>query len=277
MNIFFFTGTANSPACSPLRAALLIVALATLVHAPSARAQYGLVMEPVINQVPYSPTDTNVWPVSWFLSEPGQVYTYAAGYPRDPIHDSFNIVNDTPRTITGMALHIVGTSDATEEPWVLSIGAPTDAIFGDVTGDRRIRSDVFRTITLSQDRKFILLTDGVLPPGARFTDISLAALTRVREHRSGGAPLEQFAAIDSSFLAGNYFAGDLTGDAVVDQADVDLAQTLARNLRPATPCEIAAGDLNRNGVIDRSDVEQVRKLARSKPHRPESDRRETSN
>ncbi len=155
MNIFFFTGTANSPACSPLRAALLIVALATLVHAPSARAQYGLVMEPVINQVPYSPTDTNVWPVSWFLSEPGQVYTYAAGYPRDPIHDSFNIVNDTPRTITGMALHIVGTSDATEEPWVLSIGAPTDAIFGDVTGDRRIRptssgrSPSPRTVNLS--------------------------------------------------------------------------------------------------------------------------------
>ena len=254
---------ASSP-FSPL-VALGALAVAALCSATPAHAQYGLVMEPVINQVTYSETDTNLWPLSSFLAEPGQVFTYAAGYPRDSVHDTFNIYNDTTNTITGLALHIVGTANATEEPWILNIGARTEAVFGGVNGHRVVASDIFQKVSISSDRKFILLTGGSIPPGGRFTDISLSKLTRVRGLRLNSS-LFEYVAIDSSFMAGNYFPGDVNGDGKMSEEDLDLALALARGERPATPCEIAAGDFNHSGNINMSDLQAILRLLRSKTH-----------
>ena len=144
----------------------LAFAVAALCSASSARAPLGVMMEPVINQVPYDENDINLWPVSWFLAEPGEVYTYGVGYPSDPVHNIYNIANDTDHTMTGLALRIVGTAVETgnDDPeYIFDRGAPTEAIFGDVTGDQQVISDIFQKITISKDRKFILLTDGEIP------------------------------------------------------------------------------------------------------------------
>lgn len=262
--------TSKRPFSFVARPALLTLAVATLAGATPVHAQYGLVMEPVINAVAYDPTDTSWWPLTGFLAEPGQVFTYAAGYPRDPVHDSVNISNDTTNTITGMALRIVGTANATEEPWILNVGARTEATFGDVTGDRRISSDIFHHVRVSRDGKFILLTGGAIPPGGRFTDISLSELTRVRGCRLN-SPRIEYVAIESSFLAGNYFPGDVNGDGTVSHADYELSLALARGARAATPCEIAAGDLNNSGGIDMGDIHAIRALIDGKTHKSESD------
>ncbi|MCX7394269.1 MAG: dockerin type I repeat-containing protein [Planctomycetales bacterium] len=253
----------------------LAFAVAALCSASSARAPLGVMMEPVINQVPYDENDINLWPVSWFLAEPGEVYTYGVGYPSDPVHNIYNIENDTDHTMTGLALRIVGTAVETgnDDPeYIFDRGAPTEAIFGDVTGDQQVISDIFQKITISKDRKFILLTDGEIPPGARFTDISLSKLIRVRNGR-GNVNVESYFAVDSSFLTDDkYFPGDVNGDGVLDHADSELARRLSKDALDLTPSQIAAGDFNNTGKIDIRDVKEIQRLIREKHHTSNGDR-----
>lgn len=137
---------------------------------------------------------------------------------------------------------------------------------GDVTGDQQIIYDIFRKITISKDRKFILLTDGEIPPGARFTDISLSKLIRVRNGR-GNVNVESYFAVDSSFLTDDkYFPVDVNGDGVLNHADSELARQLAKGALDLTPSQIAAGDFNNTGKIDISDVKEIQRLTREKHH-----------
>lgn len=252
----------NRPARTLPRMMVFVVAMLGVAcpMATSAQAQFGLVMEPKVDRVPCKDGD---WPLTWFLAAPGQVFSYAVGYPRAPIHDVVNIHNDTDLTITGFALHIVGTAIETEdvngeELIIIDRTAKTEAVFGDVDGDRRITSNMFKRVTVSSDGKFILFTDGKIEPGDCFTDISLSTLLRGKLKNTDRLEL---VGVDSSIIAeGKFGAGDVNGDKVVDQLDYNLALRLARGELDPTPCELAAGDFNNSGRFEMSDVQAIQRL-----------------
>lgn len=160
----------------------------------------ALVMEPVFNRLPGEGPGPEVFPfynpdllingIAYFTAdEPGEIISYASGDPRDPELDTVAILNNTNYNITGITLRIVGTATDTEDPGTIVRG-PVDAVWGDVNGDGIIgSSDIFSTIIVSADGKEIRLSGGLIPVGARFTDIHLAI--------SDSPPF--FAGIDSSF------------------------------------------------------------------------------
>ena len=177
---------------------LVLSLLVVLGHSAAGRAD--LIMEPVINRVPGSGPAPNGFPfyspnfllngVAYFTAdEPGEIVTYAAGDPRDPLLDQIFILNNTAYDLTGLTLRIVGTATDTQDPATIVRG-PVDAVWGDVNGDGRIGvSDIFSRITVSPDGKEIRFEDGLIPVGGRCTDVHLA--------RSTNPP--QLAGIDSSF------------------------------------------------------------------------------
>ena len=157
-----------------------------------------LVIAPVINRVAGTGPGANLWGLSTFLSNPGKVFDYGAGYPADPAHLVNDIYNDTAYTITGMHLEIYGWADDTEEPWNLTPDPLYPATFGTVPAfgiDPTLygppESDIFSTITISPDGKTIDFSNGILLPGARFTDIV----------KSFSVTNPNYAAIHSSFVA----------------------------------------------------------------------------
>jgi hypothetical protein len=153
-----------------------------------------LVMEPVFNRVAGVGQADNNFPLydpafGFDIDEPGEVQSYVAGDPRDPFLDVFHVWNNTRYNITGFTLRIIGTGTNTVDPGTIVRG-PVDAVWGDVNGDGQIGvSDIFTTFTVSADGKEIRVENGLIAPGARFTDIHLA--------RSDDPP--QFAGVDSSF------------------------------------------------------------------------------
>lgn len=178
---------------------VLIAFLAIGISRPPPAAA-GLVIEPVHNRVPGSGQADNNFPiydptflingVAYFLTdEPGETVTYASGDPRDPDLDVFHVWNNTQYNITGFILRIVGTATDTRDPGTVVRG-PVDAVFGDVDGDGQAgESDIFDTITVSDDGKEIRFSDGLIPLGGRFTDLHFA--------RSDDPP--QFAGVEAQF------------------------------------------------------------------------------
>lgn len=179
-------------------------ALLTLIL--PATAQATLIMEPVLNRVAGSgPGEAllglhsldliNPATGQPFLTadEPGEIVTYPAGFPADPVLvNTVRIFNNTAFDITGLTLTIVGTADE-PEPFNFTIQRDpnVDAFFGDANGDGDIgESDIFGTVTLSNDGRTITFTDGLIPVGGRFTDFLFSMTT-------DGLPFK--AAVDASF------------------------------------------------------------------------------
>jgi hypothetical protein len=132
----------------------------------------------IVNGVPYA-----------LSNKPGEKILYAAGDPTEPVFSSFYILNNTQYKITGFHLKIVGPAASTDDPGTIQRGN-VDAVFGDLNGDGRIgKSDIFKNITVSADKKEMTFSDGVIPVGGRFTDVHLA--------RSAAPP--QFVGIEATF------------------------------------------------------------------------------
>jgi hypothetical protein len=145
----------------------------------------ALVIEPVINRVEGSGPAENNFPlydptyvvngVQWALAnEPGELFTYVAGDPPEPLFQTIHGWNNTNYNITGLLLRIVGRGTDTEDPGTIVRG-PVDAVWGDVNGDSQIgSSDIFNTITVSADGKELRFDGGLIPVGGRFSDVHLA-------------------------------------------------------------------------------------------------------
>jgi hypothetical protein len=160
----------------------------------SLSANAALVMEPVFNRVAGVGQADNNFPLydpafGFVTNEPGEIESYVAGDPPDPVLDEFHIWNNTRYNITGFTLRIIGTGTNTLDPGTIVRG-PVDAVWGDVNGDGQIGlSDIFTSFTVSADGKELRVENGSIAPGGRFTDIHLA--------RSDDPP--ELAGIDSSF------------------------------------------------------------------------------
>lgn len=186
---------------------LVLASSATLLALSlPATVQATLIMEPVLNHVAGSGPGEALLGIHTldlinpatgqpFLTadEPGEVITYPAGFPADPVLvNTVRIFNNTEFEITGLTLTIVGTADE-PEPFNFTIQRDpnVDAFFGDANGDGDIgESDIFGTATLSNGGRTITFTDGLIPVGGRFTDF-LFSMT------SDGLPFK--AAVDASF------------------------------------------------------------------------------
>lgn len=179
---------------------------ALLALSLSVTAQATLIMEPVFNRVEGSgPGDAllglhtldliNPATGQPFLTadEPGEVITYPAGFPADPVLvNTVRIYNNTQYDITGVTLTIVGTADE-PEPFNFTVerDPDVDAFFGDANGDGDLgESDIFGTATLSNGGRTITFTDGLIPVGGRFTDFLYSMTT-------DGLPFT--AAVDATF------------------------------------------------------------------------------
>lgn len=177
-----------------------------VVLAVPTAATADLIIEPVFNRVAGVGPDTNV--LGFYLpgfinpatgepfltaDEPGEIITYPAGYPPDPVLVStVRFFNNTAYDITGWTLSLVGTA-VEPEPFNFTVTRDpgVDAIWGDVDGDGFIgHSDIFSTITVSPDGRTITFSDGLIAVGERFTDFNLAMTL-------SGAPF--LAAVDASF------------------------------------------------------------------------------
>ena len=172
---------------------------------PSA-ANATLLLEPVFNSVAGSGPGENLIPI-YFLdllngatgepfltaNEPGEVITYPAGFPADPVlANTIRIFNNTDFDITGFTLSIVGTAvEPVPFNFTIALDPNVDAFWGDVDGDTLVGlSDIFSTITISNGGRTISFSDGLIPVGGRFTDFNLAMTT-------DGLPF--LAAINASF------------------------------------------------------------------------------
>jgi hypothetical protein len=177
-------------------APLLLIVLAVTVQAE-------LVIEPVFNRVAGTGGAENVVGVrqavngiqtelgiqpAW-QAQPGEVFSYVSGDPRKIELDNFFFYNDTDYDITGFSLEIIGTGTDTDDPRTIVRGAPIDARFGDVDGDRQILSNIFSSHQISANGKSIQFSGGLIRQGERFTDIHLA--------RSDNPP--ELAGLDTSF------------------------------------------------------------------------------
>lgn len=183
---------------------LTAIPLALMAAAPAAHAT--LVIEPVFNLAAGTgPSDTTLGfyipglinPATGepFLTadEPGEVVTYPAGFPADPIlADVVRFYNNTNYDITSFTLSIVGTAvEPNPFDFTITRDPNVDARFGDVDGDGGIGlSDIFDNIEVSMDGRSITFSGGLIAIGARFTDFNLAMTT-------DGEPF--LAALDASF------------------------------------------------------------------------------
>jgi hypothetical protein len=170
---------------------LLACAMAALGLTPTSAGATTLTMEPVINAAPgsgpaqpgeavgvfplYQPNNINVADGLPFLtaSAPGETARYPAGFPRDePLVDAFRVYNNTAYDITSITLKIVGSAvEPANRNFTITLDPNVSAFWGDANGDGQTGlSDIFSTITLSDDRRTITLSDGLIPVGGRFSD-----------------------------------------------------------------------------------------------------------
>jgi hypothetical protein len=177
---------------------LLSKALAWLTPSAAAvvwsiSASATLVFEPVINFVPgsgpsdlffplYDPTfvDSLTGEHPFLANQPGEIDTVSIGYPRDEDLLTFSVWNNTTYNLTSLKLTIIGTSFQPDgqESWVITRSPDFDARFGDASGDGKVGlSDIFGTITVSDDGKTITLSDGLIPANGHFTDFIYAFTT----------------------------------------------------------------------------------------------------
>jgi hypothetical protein len=166
----------------------------------------ALIIEPVINFVAgsglsdtsfglYDPDFVN--PATGehpFLAlMPGQVDTYAAGFPPDAELLEFSVTNNTNYDITSLTMKIIGGANdlIPGASWTIDRGAKVNAFFGDANGDGKVGlSDIFSKIKVSDDGRSITLSGGVIPAGSRFTD-------QIASYTTGGEPAS--AGVDGSF------------------------------------------------------------------------------
>jgi hypothetical protein len=168
-------------------------------------ADATLIMEPVINFVPGSGPNQTTVPIDnpAFLngatglpfitaSKPGEIDTYSAGYPRDEALTVISFYNNTDYNITGLILNIIGTStEPVTYTFTITRDPNVDAFFGDANGDGMTGlSDIFSTITVSNNGRMIMLSDGIIPVGGRFSDA-------IFSYTTDGLPFK--AGVDASF------------------------------------------------------------------------------
>jgi hypothetical protein len=199
-----------SRSCSALMTA---AALAVTTVAAGATT---LTMENVINRVPgsgpagpddpfftfgfYQPGGINpaTGEPNLAASKPGEIAYYPAGVPRDEaLVDAVRVFNNTAYNITSLKLQIVGTAVEPEPGnFTFTLDPSVSAFWGDVNGDGETGlSDIFSTITVSDDRRTTIFSDGLIPVGGRFTDFIFSAT-------DDGAPFTAlvFASFDGVFV-----------------------------------------------------------------------------
>ena len=174
-------------------AACVVVALAST---PVSAGAATLTMEAVFNSAPGSgPPGPNdpffVAPLYNFdvlnlanhqpfavSTAPGEISNYAAGFPRDQgLVDDVRFYNNTAYNITSFTLQIVGKADEFGNPdmgifdFVITPDPNVNAFWGDVNGDGAVGlSNIFSTVTVSDNGKRITFSDGLIPVNGRFTD-----------------------------------------------------------------------------------------------------------
>jgi hypothetical protein len=179
-------------------AAQIAAAIISIGWSPAADAT--LFMEPVFDRVPGSGPSDTAFPIDnpAFLngatgepfdtaSKPGEIDTYSAGYPRDEVLTSVSFYNNTQYAITAFHLNIIGSSfEPIPYTFTITRDPNVDAFYGDANGDGKIGvSDIFSTITVSDDARAITFSNGLIPPGGRFTDYIFSYTTDGQTFRAG--------------------------------------------------------------------------------------------
>src|SRR3954469_18689479 len=145
-----------------------------------------LVMEPVIGVFPGNGPSADTFPLydPTYINEatgeqvslaryPGEIDKWSMGYPREEVMMTFGMYNNTPTSITSLTMTIVGSSQELIEgvSWLVTPDPNVDARFCDANGDGKVGlSDIFATITVSNDGRTLTLSNGLIPAGSHFTD-----------------------------------------------------------------------------------------------------------
>lgn len=172
---------------------LVRLAISCTLLCTASMASATLFVEPVFNSVAgtgpdatvvglYNPDLINPSTGEPFAisNAPGVISVYPAGFPPDPVlADVIRFFNNTPYTITGFVLDIVGTAvEPVPFDFTITLNPTVDAFFGDVDGNTLVGiSDIFSTIVVSNSGRTITFSDGLIAPGQRFTDFNLASTT----------------------------------------------------------------------------------------------------
>jgi hypothetical protein len=100
---------------------------------------------------------------------------------------SIAFYNNTSYNITSIKLAIIGSSyEPVQYTFTITRDPNVDAFWGDANGDGKIGlSDIFSTITASNDGRTLTLSDGVIPVGGRFTDYLYSYTTDRLTFRAG--------------------------------------------------------------------------------------------
>jgi hypothetical protein len=182
--------------------AIAVARIATAIAANcwSSAAGATLLMEPVFLRIPGSGPSDTAFPIYnlAFLNgatgqpfitanQPGEIDTYSAGYPRDEVLTSIAFYNNTSYNITDFNLHIIGSSfEPVQYTFTITRDPNVDAFWADVNGDGKIGlSDIFSTITVSADARTITFSNGLIPPGGRFTDYVFSSTTDGQPFKAG--------------------------------------------------------------------------------------------
>jgi hypothetical protein len=163
-------------------------------------------IEPVINFVPGVGATADSFPLydpdfvnpatgehPFLANEPGEIDTYAAGFPPDADLLEFSANNNTNFDITSLKMKIIGSANdlIPGVSWTIDRGAHVNAFFADVNGDGKIGiSNIFSKISVSNDGKTLVLSGGVIPPNSHFTD-------QIISSTSDGMPFK--VGVDGSF------------------------------------------------------------------------------
>jgi|SoiMethySBSTD1v2_1073268.scaffolds.fasta_scaffold480655_2 hypothetical protein len=124
---------------------------------------------------------------------PGEISNYAAGFPRDQgLVDAVRFYNNTQYNITSFTLQIVGKADEFGNPdagiydFLITPDPNVSAFWGDVNGDGAVGlSNIFNTITLSDNGKRITFSDGLIPVNGRFTDFTFSMTDDGKPFKAG--------------------------------------------------------------------------------------------
>lgn len=143
-----------------------------------------------------------------------------------------------------------------------------------------ITKDLTLSATLSRPGLLIISTEGegILRGRGNIFDVyfqvkenvpigteSFVTVPYARMYDANGNSLRVEVAGDGIIIVSDrYFPGDVNGDGIVDQNDVELCLELAVGKRKPTNQELAAADLNGNGIIDRDDARMVSFIADGK-------------
>jgi hypothetical protein len=174
--------------------------IAAIGWSPTAGAT--LVMESVIDRVPgvgqipnsfpfYMPNRANelTGEHPFQAHKPGEIDTVAIGYPRDEGLVTNSVWNNTAYDLTSLKLSIIGSAfqpDDNQLEWRITRDPNVDAFWGDANHDGKAGlSDIFSTITVSNDGKSEIFSNGVIPPGSHFTDYIFAYTTDGQPFKAG--------------------------------------------------------------------------------------------